>query len=322
MTREEILALMAPDVINDVAKQLQSRKRPLLEAVFKDVVFSASDTVKLVELDPSRKAVPFSEPSNPAPEYSKEKYGLNAIEIPLIKLKKFLPPSEIRKLSSLTGDGVVRTISTYIEQLKNSLYETYEVLAAKALSGSIRHALHGGGEVNIDFGTINTYTPSITWDNSSADIFKDIKAMKELISSQTSHGDFALLVGTDVMSAMLKNPDIKDWLKYTQGEKIAENGTLYRLAEVDIVEVSGTYVDADGISKAFIPPRTVYMVARTALKKVFGPPEDVNFTAATDIFVYTASQEKDPQGIEIGAHGRFLPAVLTTEAIVKATVLP
>lgn len=322
MTREEILALLDQNVVNEAVSQIRPRKKPLLEAVFTKVVMHTSDTVNLVNLDPGYRAIPFNRPENPAPEYASEKYTVNAIEIPLLRIKKFLPPSELRKLSVLDSASVVKTIANYLELMKENLYQTYEILASKALSGTINHKEFSGGEIHIDFGAVSTYTPTATWDTASADILGDIKAMKEIISSATPHGDFALIIGTDVMSAMLKNPDIKDWLKYTQGQKIAENGTLYRLAEVDIIEVAGAYTDADGISKPYIPPKTAYLVARTALLKVFGPPEDINFSGPTDAFAYTAYEDRSPQGLELGVMGRFLPAVLTTKAIVKATVLP
>ncbi len=322
MTREEILALLDQNVINEVISQIQPRKKPLLEAVFTRTVMHPSHTVKLVDLDPGYTAIPFNRPENPAPEYNSESYNVNAIEIPLLRIKKFLPPSLLRELSVLNSESIVKTISNYFELMKENLYQTYEVLASKALTGTIVHREFVSGEININFGSPATYAPSSTWDNTSADIIGDIKAMKGVISNETSHGDYALVVGTDTMSTMLRNTEVKEWLKYTEGKKIAENGTLYKLAEVDIIEISGAYRDADGLVKPYVPPKTAILVARTALRKVFGPPEDINFSGPTDAFAYTAYEEKSPQGLELGVMGRFLPAVLNAKAIVKATVLP
>ncbi|MEO0152032.1 MAG: major capsid protein [candidate division WOR-3 bacterium] len=323
MNREEILSLLEPNAINDVLVEIKTKETILYSNVFANQYMSPTRHVRISDITISRKALPISKPETPSPEYREEEYNVKTFEIPLIKVKRFLSPSEIRDLSKLQGSDITTTLANYLAVLKKQLIETYEILCAKALSGQIIHRLFGNGDIVISFGNIQNYTVANYWNDANGKPIDDINSMIELIVSKTNHGDFVLVVSQSVINALINNSQTKEYLAHTIGDQVYENGRITRIADVDIAVVRGTYTDADDNVKSLLPnPKEVYLVSRTALYKVFGPPESFDLAGPTEAYAYTSYKELDPMGIEIGVMARFLPLILDTNAIVKAQVLP
>jgi hypothetical protein len=317
-----ILSLISQDVINDVVNELKTPELTLYNGVFKNTYNSSEHFIRISDLESTRKALLFNTPFTSANEYNNEFYNVKTYEIPIIKVKKFLPPSELRNLSKLQGEDITATISNYLFLLKKQLLQTYEILCAKAITGTIIHRLMGNGDVQIDFGTIQNYTPANTWDTPSGKPLDDINNMLEILASTTNHSDFVLVVSQSVMNALINNNQTKDYLAHTIGDKVFENGRITRIADVDIAVVRGTYTDADNFVKSIIDPNKVYLVSRTAIYKVYGPPETFDLAGPTEAYAYTSYKELDPQGLELGITARFLPVVVEAKAIVSAQVLP
>jgi hypothetical protein len=317
-----ILSLISQDVINDVVNELKTPELTLYNGVFKNTYNSSDHFIRISDLEAIRKALPFNTPFTPANEYNNEFYNVKTYEIPIVKVKKFLPPSELRNLSKLQGEDITATISNYLFLLKKQLLETYEILCAKAITGTIIHRLMGNGDIQISFGTIQNYTPANTWDTPSGKPLDDINNMLEILASTTNHSDFVLVVSQSVMNALINNEQTKNYLAHTIGDKVFENGRITRIADVDIAVVRGTYTDADNVVKSIIDPKKVYLVSRTALYRVYGPPETFDLAGPTEAYAYTSYKELDPQGLELGITARFLPVVVEAKAIVSAQVLP
>lgn len=325
-----LLSLLRADVMTEVIQKLPEPETIIVDKLFnrddrgKD---SLSDIVAIEQLKTEQKILPFVEPTTEAPEAKKVAVGGVVIKLPFIKVKKFFVPSEIREISRLTGKRAAQVIKNELQDLKNRLKRTREVLAAKALTGKVVHKLYTGEaeiDVSIDYGDILTHTPSAKWDTDTGDPIRDLRAMKRKIKQNAKGYGAQLIVfmGYDAYDAALGSKKLQEWQKTKALEQIIKSKVP---GIQEIVEVDGSFVDFDGSTKDFVDSKTVYMVALDApLMEVWGPTEtleELDVEAIPRIVAKPVEHKTDPEGLEIIVQARVLPIVAEVKAICKAVVV-
>lgn len=134
-----------------------------------------------------------------------------------------------------------------------------------------------------DFGFTQNFTPTTTWDQSSATIDSDMREMFDLVYEGLGYVDI-IVMAPDVADAMIAN---SAYIKQFDGRNIdmGKINTQYKGQGVrfigwnsDGVEMyafNGKFVDDDGTTKATLPSGTVIAGSRQMLKCIHGPVTQV-----------------------------------------------
>lgn len=134
-----------------------------------------------------------------------------------------------------------------------------------------------------DYGFTNNYTPDATWDDSDADVEKDMQSLFDLVYDGGGYVDM-ILMDPESAHAMLGNSayakqfDMKNVDMGTINTRYKGAGIRFIGFNSDGVEMysmSGKFIDDDGVAKPVIPRGTVIAGAKGILKCVHGPVSQV-----------------------------------------------
>ncbi len=213
--------------------------------------------------------------------------------------------------------------------MRTSVDRTREFMAVKALTGQV---VDESGAVIVDYGFVSAQKPVLTstakWDD-AGDPMKNIRAWKKVISDEVTVDRFYAFCGSKAMDALLGNPKALEFLKYTIGNQLANEGRITNFGGLEIEEYFGTYKDASGNRQPLIPEGAFIIVGVGAdiAAELFAPVVDLEAGGGVgsgniaDMFFSKAWDEKDPSGKWIKVEARPLPVLFQPGAVVYATVV-
>lgn len=242
-------------------------------------------------------------------------------------------------LNALRGFGeqfrpelMARKIAEEQADMKAKIDRTREFMAASCLDGKIYDS--DGTTVLVDYGLTGTHTVTLTgtdlWTDTESNPLKKIRAWKKLIAQAVNTVDrFVAFVGTDAMDALLENAAVKSYMQYQMGAQIAQSGRIVRLAEVDLVEYSGSYVNGSGTRTDLIGAKYFKLVgiSNENAAELYVPtlmlsdPSGVGKGQAAQMFSSDSWEQKDPDGRWIRVESRPLPVLFKPDCIVNAKVV-
>jgi hypothetical protein len=259
---------------------------------------------------------------------------------PRIAEKRLIHTSEMNALRAYGQQIEVELIKNRINReltdMRNVSDRTLEFWAAYAIRGKIYDA--DLATVLLDYQFKVTHTPTLTgndlWTSTHADSnpIADIRAWKRLIEDDSNHAvtRWTAWVGSNVMDALPVHAKVIELLKNQAGLQLAETGRIARLAEVDMFEYNGSFVDSGGTRRYFVPPNAFILVgegddvfdcpyAPIVDSQAPGGVGNVNPDGSGSLFYAKSWIVEDPDGRWIKVETRPLPAVQRPDAIVVAT---
>jgi hypothetical protein len=258
---------------------------------------------------------------------------------PRIANKRFVATSELNAYRAF-GEAGVEMMKNRIAQEQKDMRgkhdRTLEFWAVNALKGVIYDS--DMTTVLVDYNVDASHRPTLT----GTDLFTDaasnpiakIRAWKQMIEddSAASIDSWVAFCGSGVMDALLVNEAVRELLKTDKGSQIAESGRIQRLAEVELDEYNGSYLDAANTRQRLISPDEFLLVGICdELAEVpYAPVVDddapggvgnVGEGGAGTMFFSKSWKKKDPSGRWIKCESRPLPVLKRPGAVVDATVI-
>lgn len=248
--------------------------------------------------------------------------------------KTFLSAADLNAIRAVGSQFAPQLMSAKVAEeltdMRSQIDRTREFMAAKALSGQVVDA---DGTVLCDYNFPVAQKPVLEgkqlWTDSESQVLINFRAWKKLIGQAVnSVNNFVAFASSTVMDALLTNEGVKDLLKYTAGNQVAEQGRIALLAGVEIEELLGSYV-AGGVRYDFVPDGYIALVgvAPENTAELFAPvidlkdPNGVGSGNAASMFFSKSWEEEDPSGRWIKVEARPLPVLFKPECIVWAKVV-
>lgn len=264
---------------------------------------------------------------------------------PRLAQKRFIAVADLnaaRAFGSLAGtEQMKRRIAREQTDMRAIMDRTLEFWAVNALKGKIYDS--DLTTVLVDYNVDATHRPTLTasgdadaiWtDTTNSDPIAKIRELKRLIEDDCGAaitGWFAF-VGWEVMDALLAHQAVRDFLKYDQGSQMAESGRIQRLAEVEMEEYNGSYLDSDDTRQRYVGSDEFILIGmcQDMVDCPYAPVVDAaapngvgNITARGQGQLYFSKSwdEQDPSGRWVKAETRPLPVLQRPGAVVVATVV-
>ncbi len=258
---------------------------------------------------------------------------------PRIANKRFVATAELNALRAYGAAGVEMMkdrIAREQKDMRGKHDRTLEFWAVNALKGKIYDT--DLTTVLVDYNIDATHQPVLT----GTDLFTDaasnpvasIRAWKKLIEDDSGAviTGWIAYCGAGVMDALLANQAVRELLKYDKGSQIAESGRIQRLAEVELEEYNGSYIDGSGTRQRFIGNGEFLLVGLCdELADVpYAPVVDDDAPGGVGnigeggkpvMFFSKSWKKQDPSGRWIKCESRPLPCLKRPGAVVDATVI-
>lgn len=272
-----------------------------------------------------------------APSTVDDKTGRKTITLtaPRISNKRMIFTAELNAYRQFGGPGVEMMKARIAREqldMRGKHDRTLEFWAANALKGKIYDA--DLTTVLVDYNMAAEHKPTLVgtalWTDAASNPVNKIRSWKQLIEDDSAAAITGWLAfcGSGVMDALIKNDSVKDFLKHTVGNQVAENGTIERLSGVDIDEYSGSYVDASGTRHRFVGTDEFILVGlcEELTDVPYAPIVDEEAPGGVgngpgQVFFSKSWPEKDPSGRWIKCESRPLPVLKRPGAVVVATVI-
>lgn len=160
-------------------------------------------------------------------------------------------------------ERAARKLGEDLRELDERITRREEAMCAEALfDGRVTVKGDGYDEV-INYAIEDaSATKAVTWSSAGADILGDLRKIRREIIQKSGITPTEMVVGSDVIEAMLKNADVRELLdtaRLNVGEMKLEDqaqGVTYygRLGGLDIYGYDAWYFDdAEGVEKPFVP---------------------------------------------------------------------
>ncbi|MBU2548346.1 MAG: major capsid protein [Proteobacteria bacterium] len=274
-----------------------------------------------------------------APASVTEKTGRRTITMtaPRLAHKRLIHTAELNALRAYGVPAQVEMMKTRIarEQLdmRNMIDRTLEYWACSALKGIIYDA--DLSTQLVDYHVAGSHKPTLTgtdlWTDAESDPIGRIRTWKRLIEDDAgaSITGWTAFLGSSVMDALLTHDSVREVLRYDRGSQMAETGRIQRLAEVELSEYNGSFLDSGGVRRRFIDEDAFLLIGhcQDLVDVPFAPVVDDeapggvgNLTADGGGALYFSKswQEKDPSGRWIKVEARPLPVLQRPGAVVYA----
>lgn len=264
---------------------------------------------------------------------------------PRLAQKRFISTADLNAVRQFGKQMMVELmknrIATEQKDMRGIIDRTLEFWAVNALKGQILDA--DLSTVLVDYNVDATHEPVLTasgdweavWtDTTNADPIRKIRAWQRLIEDDcgATITSWLAYIGYEVMDALLAHQSIRDLLKRDKGSQIAENGRIERLAEVEIEEYNGSFLDLTGTRRRFIGSDEFLLIGicDDLVDCPYAPVVDddapngvgnITSRGQGQLFFSKSWKEKDPSGRWIKAEARPLPVLQRPGAVVKATAV-
>jgi hypothetical protein len=276
-----------------------------------------------------------------APAEVTDKTGRKVVTLtaPRLAQKRFIHAAELNALRAYGKQFGLEQMKTRIareqKDAKDIMDRTLEFWAVNALKGQI---LDSDLETIVDYNMAASHKPTLSgtnlWTNAASDPVNRLRAFKKLIEDDSGGAITGWLgyMGSEVMDALLAHEKVRDLLKYGKGAQVAENGKITKLAEIELNEYNGSFLDDDGTRRRFIDEKYMMLIGLCddLVDVPYAPivdddaPEGVGNIDANGggaLYFSKSWSEKDPSGRWIKAETRPLPVLQRPGAVIYAKVV-
>jgi len=277
-----------------------------------------------------------------APAEITDKTGRKVVTLtaPRLAQKRFIHAAELNALRAYGEQFGLEQMKTRIarEQLdmRSIMDRTLEYWAVNALKGQILDS--DLKTVLVDYNLATSHKPTLTgtnlWTSASSDPVNRLRAYKKLIEDDSGGAITGWIgyMGSDVMDALLAHEKVRELLKYGKGVQVAENGKITKLAEVELDEYNGSFLDSTGTRRRFIDEKYCLLIGFCAdlVDVPYAPIVDddapggvgnIDAKGSGVLYFSKAWPEKDPSGRWIKAETRPLPVLQRPGAVIYAKVV-
>jgi len=249
------------------------------------------------------------------------------LEAPRLATKRHIAAAELNAMRGYGMQAGAEMLASRISReqmdMMSEHWRTLEFWAAHAIKGKIYDS--DLKTLLVDYLVASDHEVTLTgtdlFTDSSSDPVAKIREHKRKIE-QDSGGPitgWSMICGYEVYDALLKNDRILKLLKYTgdKGIRIAEEADVSRLVGCNIMEYTGSYLDASGTRQYYIDSDEYVLIGEspdlTDLPYApiidFDAPGGVGNSGAGQIWFSKSWDEKDPSGRWIKVEGRPLPVL-------------
>lgn len=333
-------ALFKASVLTEAINQLYPVKTPILDKIFGAKRMMTSGVFQWDIVSGSQRILSNLKIHEPASVSKGTKLTTVTCTGTRFAKKRLIAAADLDKLRNFGSQFVNDLVGTRIghEQvdMKGEIDRTREFMAGRALTGQVVSVDDNGVEtVLVDYNFSAAQKPVLAgkkkWTDSESDPIENIRAWKKIIIRATGGtvDSFYAFCGSDAMTGLLKNQSVRDLVKNTIGDQIAKTGRVTYLAEADIEEYLGCYLDKNGAVQEIIPANAFILVGVSAQNAAeifvptieFADPNGVGTGNPASMFFSKAWEDDDPSGKWIKVESRPLPVLYKPEAIVIATVV-
>jgi hypothetical protein len=275
------------------------------------------------------------------------KTGMKTVTMtaPRLAQKRFIKTADLNAARAFGNQMAVATMKNRLareqKDMRGIMDRTLEFWAVNALKGQILDS--DLSTVLVDYNVNATHAPVLTasgdweavWtDTTNSDPIRKIRGLKRLIEDDCSAAITGWLayLGYEVMDALLQHQGVLEFLKYDQGSQMAENGRIKRLAEVELEEYNGSFIDDEGTRRRFVGSDEFLLVglcddivdcpyAPVVDSKAPNGVGNITSKGQGELYFSKSWEEEDPSGRWVKAETRPLPALQRPDAIVDATVV-
>ena len=296
------------------------------------------------------------EPEEPARTKTLTTRVKKYLSIPRLAETFQISPAQLKNLRAMGTDMGLETangmIMTEMQDLRNKFDRTLEFWAVSALKGSVTKS---DGTVIIDYSLPTSHRITLTgtaqWDADEADIPESIRTYQRLVEDDlpaSGSGMYEAYCGWGVMNSILKNPKIRELLRYSRGAQIVEGrlgGELGRgpdgqatparrsraivVENTLIEEYNGFYRNAAGTKRRFVKPSDFHMVQNDPqwFGQIWAPNFDLDDPmgvgsqnpGAAQPWFSKSWRVPNPSGQHVLIEGNMVPVVISPEAIIHLT---
>ena len=150
-----------------------------------------------------------------------------------------------RQFSSSARDtrGLARIKREQFHMTKKYVGYLDEFMLSQMLTGTLTMTLDGASTVlNYGIPADNKPTAGTSWSSASADIPEDIRQWKLKVVQATGELPTIALCNSSVMTRMMKNTTVKDWMGQTAyGVQVAKTGVIKRMMDLEFVIIDNLY---------------------------------------------------------------------------------
>lgn len=253
--------------------------------------------------------------------------GLRIISVKELEMRQF---GEQPLYSALTAEERQAEMQGRdLRELKDMLSNRRNQMAAELLqTGKVRISGYAddGVEVvedEIDYNWSGLRTPPISWDNSNAHIYQDLKDAVESIAESTGVFPTLMICGKNIEKYLLNNKEIKEWLEISN----RTNWTMASFAPryvspqtryigqisalgLEIHSYLESYTDDGGQLRTFIDADTAIISTADIGKQMYGAVTFIDRQsgartyAAEEVPIYTINEES--QQMSLGVYSRTI----------------
>lgn len=258
---------------------------------------------------------------------------------PRIANKRFVATAELNAYRQFGTAGVEMMkdrIAREQKDMRGKHDRTLEFWAVNALKGKIYDS--DMTTVMVDYNVDASHTPTLTgtdlWTDAASNPIAKLRAWKQMIEDDSAANidAWVAFIGSGVMDALLVNSAVRELLKTDKGSQIAENGRIQRLAEVELDEYNGSYLDSSSTRQRLIASDELLLVgicdeladvpyAPVVDDDAPGGVGNVGAGGQGTMFFSKSWKEKDPSGRWVKCESRPLPVLKRPGAVINATVI-
>lgn len=227
------------------------------------------------------------------------------------------------------------TVGRELQQLSRLIDRQNEFMISQALQGSLAMTIDGVAHtVNYGFDPSHVLTVGggipASWALPGSDIVADITAMKIRIAEDSGFEAATVWTSSEVLQYLIKNDFVNSYFASSPaGVQALTEGTIGRFMGLNWVSYDGTYKDAAGVVKRFIPANKMIVTPGPDAEWGFFRkgsdvvPTDDGRNVQEVVGRYAFSKvESNPASIGLYAGEVRLPIIRIPGALVVATVTP
>jgi len=240
----------------------------------------------------------------------------------------FFTAADMNRLKNLDEKSIQARLAMVDDNLRRICRTTTEAIASTSLTGTITWpvALEGGGSdiYQVQFGSPESYTPDVLWDNANAkvrQVFNDLQEMETIVQDSGYGGTVKFWAGKDVYNQLLaltevyaENPKAKLRVEVSAAGITLGGFTIKKMAE--------TYVHpTTKAATPKVPKNKIMAFASDAVHTLFYCAlDDLDGKLAPLPYFSKPITTGDPSGIKIVGRSKPFP-VPVVKAICWATVM-
>lgn len=247
------------------------------------------------------------------------------IEVEPIEVSNFISGKDLLDLKMLDESGRQVWVDNKIDRQRRSVRKSAEAMSALSLTGTIQYPMkvEGGYDVyEVDFGSIQSFTPGTMWDDAGMDIsgvLMDLISMANVLSDSGYGGSIDWYLGKTAfatIAGLVTNLGNDSRIQ----ARVTEN--MIQIANFNFIYFNSNYFDyTDSTWKRVVGDKELYAVSLDAdFRFYYLALDDVRANLLPMPFYSRVNTIDNPSGYEIIGKSKPLP-IPVPSAILKAQVI-